>query len=206
MKVDDKIVFIEGFTPAIIFPVGLPKDGGSCAFLTDHCFEYCPARETNEHEVRALGFFKKKGVSAIANKILEDLTSYNLSHLYWWPWGDCLPGLTRKITSVMLLLSYRGVVQNGFTRNLKLWKNINKESISENIRIGYHADTVEDAKDMSNNKVICCPDVAVHKAEMYFNGRKVARCCGVWCEWVGVGVRQADCQECYLYKHGCFYG
>jgi len=49
------------------------------------------------------------------------------------------------------------------------------------------------------------PDVAVTKAELYFNGEKVARCCGIWCDWLTQNETLiADCQECYLYREGCF--
>lgn len=206
MKVDNRLVFMDGMFPAIFFPVGKPEDGGSCAYLTDHCLEYCPAQETNRHEIRALEFFKENDKNTIIAKILEDMTFYSLMHLYWWPWGDCLPEMTNKIFDIMTDLSEIGLLQNGYTRNPELWKLVNFLGVKDNLRIGGHVDTVEDAKALSSKgHVICCPDITVGKAELYYRGKKVARCCGIWCEWITVGdVRVADCQECYLYKQGCF--
>ena len=215
MKVDDKIVFMDGMFPAIIFPVGKPEDGGTCAYLTDHCLLYCPTQETNKHEVRALQFFKDNTLKTITDKILEDMCSYNLMHLYWWPWGDCLPEMTDKITDIMWILADVGILQNGYTRNPTLWRNINFVKKPNNLRIGFHVDTIKEAKNLSDGKVICCPDITVNKAEMYFNGEKIGRCCGIWCDWIKPGglfknekvdIRIADCQECYIYKQGCFYG
>ena len=204
MKANNKIVFMDGMFPAIFFPVGKPEDGGSCKYLSEHCLLYCPAKETNEHEMRALEYFKKGRVDVIVNKIIDDMCSYNIMHLYWWPWGDCLPELTDKITDIMLKLSKIGILQNGYTRNRLLWQNMNFPQ-EDNLRIGLHVDIIEEAKELSENKVICCPDVVVGKAELYFNQEKIARCCGIWCDWLTTNeTRIADCQECYLYKQGCF--
>jgi len=209
MNVNNKIVFLDGMFPAIIFPVGLPEDGGTCAYLTEHCLLYCPTQETNKHERRAYKFFEDNSATTIINKILEDMCDYNLMHLYWWPWGDCLPEIADKISDIMLKLSAIGILQNGYTRNKSFWRNINFPQI-DNLRIGLHADTVEEAKKLSINKIICCPDVTVNKAELYFNQRKVARCCGIWCDWLSLDetkneTRAADCQECFVFKQGCFY-
>lgn len=206
MKVDNRLVFMDGMFPAIFFPVGKPEDGGSCAYLTDHCLQYCPAQETNRHEIRALEFFKENDISTIVDRILEDMNLYNIMHLYWWPWGDCLPEMTDKISEIMLDLSEIGLLQNGYTRNLELWKTIKFLGVKDNLKIGFHVDTTEDAIEMSSlGHVVCCPDITVGKAELFYRGKKVARCCGIWCEWVTTDdVRVADCQECYLYKQGCF--
>jgi hypothetical protein len=204
MKVNDRIVFMDGMFPAIFFPVGDPALGGSCAFLSEHCLSYCPAQETNKHEIRALKFFKEQDEAVIVDKIIEDMCVYTITHLYWWPWGDCLPELTDKITNIMSKLSDIGILQNGYTRNPILWRNIHALN-KDNLKIGFHVDTVEEAKILSDGKVMCCPDVAVTKAELYFNGEKVARCCGIWCDWLTQDETLiADCQECYLYKEGCF--
>jgi hypothetical protein len=206
MKVDDMVVFMDGMFPAILFPVGKPEDGGTCAYLTDHCLLYCPTQEINSHEARALEFFKENDVDTIASKLLEDVCFYSVMHLYWWSWGDCLPELVDKISSIMLKLSDLGLLQNGYTKNRELWERINFFSPTrDNLRIGFHVDTPEEAIDGSKEKVMCCPDVEVNKAELYFNGDKVARCCGIWCDWLTVAeTRAADCQECYLNKQGCF--
>lgn len=207
MRVDNRIVFMDGMFPAIFFPVGKPEDGGSCAYLTDHCLQYCPAQETNRHEVRALEFFKENDVSTIVEKILEDMNLYGIMHLYWWPWGDCLPELTEKISDIMLELSEIGLLQNGYTKNQNLWRLINLVAgKKDNLKIGFHVDTTEEAKELSSKMhVICCPDITVGKAELYYRGDKIARCCGIWCDWLERDeTRVADCQECYLYKQGCF--
>jgi len=206
MKAENKIVFMDGGLPSIIFPVGLPKDGGSCAYLSEHCLQYCPAKETNKHEVRALKFFKDNNSKIIVNKIIEEVCQEAMIHLYWWSWGDCLPELVDKITDVMWALSGTGILQNGFTRNNNLWRNVNFPQ-TDNLRIGFHVDTIKEIKIFEKWRVVCCPDVEVGKAELYFNGEKIARCCGIWCDWIQRGeTRMADCQECYCYKQGCFIG
>ena len=102
MKADERIVFSENDYPTIMFPVGLPENGGSCAYLTEYCFNYCPSRETNEHEIRALDFFKHNNIETIVNKIRDDVACMETECLYWWSWGDCLPELTDKILNIML--------------------------------------------------------------------------------------------------------
>lgn len=207
MKVDDKLVFLDGQFPSILFPVGRLQNGGSCAYLTEHCLLYCPAKETNRHEKRALAYFRERPVKTIVEKILEDISTYGLMHLYWWSWGDCPPDLTDKITHVMIELSETGVLQNGFTRNIVLWKTITDYGAPK-LRIGTHVDTLEEVNtdEEHRDRIVCRPDVDVGKAELYFNGVKVARCCGLWCDWLDIDeVRAADCQECYLHKQGCFY-
>ena len=216
MNVANRIVFLDGQFPSIIFPVGPPEKGGTCAYLTEHCLLYCPARETNKHEKRALRFFKDNPISIIVEKILDDLSIYSLMHLYWWSWGDCLPELTDKITDIMFKLSDIGILQNGYTRNPSLWRNMNFPQYNENLRIGGHVDSTSELQinGAHKDKIICCPDVNVQKAEMYYNGTKIARCCGIWCDWITPSTlfknettetRSADCQECYFYKQGCFY-
>ena len=206
MDMENKLVFLDGQFPAILFPVGSLESGGTCAWMTNHCQLYCPTRETNYHEKRALDFFRDNDSEIITKKILEDLSDYSLMHLYWWSWGDCPPDLTDKVFDIMVHLSEIGVLQNGYTRNEILWRNINFPQ-RNNLKIGAHVDDkpgllVPDYRD----KIVCCPDVLVNKAELYYNGVKIARCCGIWCDWVTVKeTRAADCQECYLYKQGCFF-
>jgi len=205
MRVDNKIVFMDGMFPAIFFPVGLPENGGSCAYLTDYCLEYCPAHEINRHEVRALNYFKDNEVVTIVDRIIDEMCSECLTHLYWWPWGDCLPELTDKIFLIMIALRRRGILQNGYTRNIDLW---DKVPFYDNLRIGFHVDTIEEVMEISTNtNVVCCPEVDKGKAVLYYDKKPVARCCGIWCEWLTTDeVRSADCQECYLYGQGCFIG
>lgn len=203
MRANNKIVFMDGMFPAIFFPVGHPEEGGSCDFLTHHCKEYCPGREQNEHERRALLFFRSNNINIITERILDEISMYAIMHLYWWPWGDCPRDMTEKIAKIMLRLNKTGLLQNGFTRNRKLWQKIPADN---RLRIGYHAETIEEAKSLSKKKITCCPDVGKGKGILYHNGNKIARCCGIWCEWLTLAeTRIADCQECYLYGQGCFY-
>lgn len=205
MKANNKIVFMDGMFPAIFFPIGLPENGGSCAYMTENCYQYCPCHEINKHEKRALLFFQNNSMEVIANRILGEISELSIMHLYWFPWGDCLPTLTNKISNIMLYLSDMGILQNGFTRNRMLW-NLIPNNI-DNLKIGYHAETKNEAKELSKTKVVCCPDVLKGKGVLYYKEQTVARCCGIWCEWVKMQeIRIADCQECYLYKQGCFIG
>jgi len=203
MNADKKIVFMDGMFPAIFFPVGPLKDGGSCEYLTEECLKYCPSHEINEHETRALQYFEENDAHDIIDRIIKELCQESIMHLYWFSWGDCPETLTYKITKVMFGLLRKGVLQNGFTKNPHLWKTI---PFDDRLRIGYHVDTYNEIIKLSTDKnIICLPDVDVGKAELYFKGEKIARCCGIWCEWVKEKtIRIADCQECYIYKKGCF--
>jgi len=208
MKANDKIVFMDGLFPAILFPVGKPEDGGTCAFMTDHCQTYCPMRTTNIHEQRALKYFQDNSIDIIVSKIISELSELSIVHLYWWSWGDCLPEMTDKIIQIMENLHGRGLIQNGFTRNFALFEKIHNKSHRDRLRIGYHAETPEEAEKLSVSyypSIFCCPDVDRGKGVLYFSGNVVAECCGIWCEWIECNeIRIADCQECYLYRKGCF--
>jgi hypothetical protein len=204
MNVNNILLFPDGIYPAIYFPVGLPEKGGSCAFLTEHCLEYCPSVETNKYEIQALEFFKKNNETIIINKILQEIKSFNVRHIYWFPWGDCLPELTEKIINIIIGLKQANIIQNGFTRNEKFFNNV---PFNKNIRIGFHLDSTKELKKYETiNKIFCIPDVDVGKAELYYKNKKIARCCGVWCEWLNKNqLMSADCQKCYIKNQGCFY-
>lgn len=210
MRVDDKIIFMDGMFPSVMFPVGPPEEGGTCAFMTEHCQQYCPMKTTNIHEKRALKFFFENTANVITDKILDELTKESIMHLYWWSWGDCLPEITWKIIDVMYLLHAAGILQNGYTRNFELFHKLNLGNNRHRLVIGYHAETHKEAVKLSKEyfpKVVCFPEVEIGKGVVYYNGAKVAKCCGIWCEWIEKSeIRIADCQECFLYQQGCFYG
>ena len=211
MKADNKIVFMDGQYPAIMFPVGRPDEGGSCEFMTGHCRKYCPARSTNPHEQRAFDFFQKNLAFVIADKIIVELSELSMLHLYWWSWGDCTSDLTEKVLRVMDRLFEAGTVQNGFTRNFELFRRLWLGKHGPRLRIGYHTETPEEAVRLSQDafpSVTCCPDVEIGKGVIYKTGRVEAKCCGTWCEWMHPNgsseFRMADCHECFLNRRGCF--
>jgi len=195
----------DGGQPSIIFPVGKPETGGSCAFATEHCLQYCPSLEPKEREREVLEYFKKEPPSAIISKILNELVQlFNSLFLYWHSWGDCLPELEDKEIKIMSALHSRGIVQCGATRNLSLWHRIPFE---RSLRIAYHAESQEEAvvKSQICGRLTCYPDVKRGKAQFFVNGKKVAECCGYWTQWLDGEVEEADCRRCYIYRQGCFF-
>lgn len=196
----NKIVFMDGDIPSTYFPVGKPEDGGSCAYATEECLEYCPsAQVVNKHEQAALSLFKKQNALWLAGTILDELGGQKL--LQWHVWGDCLPELTEKVTAVILSLKSARVDQFGFTRNHKLWENVRSE-----VRVGLTVDTEREAVELSKLGLVCWPDVDRNEARLHWDGQMVARCSGWWCTFVDTGeVMNSACSYCIKKRRGCFF-
>lgn len=202
-EIGNMIIFLDGIVPSVYFPSGKPEDGGTCSHATEGCLEYCTSLlVTNDHEKRALKYFEDNAVETIVSKIIEDLSSFNDRMLQWFTWGDCREDLTYKIFRIILGLRELGIVQYGFTRNKALWVNLQD---FENIRFGLSVENMEEAKEISEGGLVCCPDPDRGEARIHYKGEFVSRCSGWWCEWIGESVHNSNCWECVNNKKGCFY-
>ena len=204
-----RILYMDSDIPSVYFPIGKPKDGGTCFAATKKCIEYCPSGlEVNEHERFALRFFQKNNPSVITIKMIKDFgylvsRPYNAKMIQWFVWGDCLPELTEKVANVIQRLRDEGIPQYGFTRNVKLWEKIPKE---DRLNIGLTVDDIEEAKQISltSGKMIAHPDFETGYAEMVFNGKIRSRCNGWWCK-TEIETRNSDCTRCMSHGEGCYF-
>jgi hypothetical protein len=194
--------------PSIYFPIGKLEDGGSCAFASKKCLEHCPSgMKTNVHEQYALDFFKNKSSKEIVDKIVEDFNflisrPYNARMIQWFAWGDCLPGMEKKVYCVMATLMFKGIPQYGFTRNKKLWERVPKK---DRLSIGLTVEDIEEAYRISleSKKMTACPDFDSGYAQMIFNGKITAKCNGWWCI-TNLETRNSDCSRCLSHAEGCY--
>lgn len=202
-----RLVFMDSDIPSIYFPVGKPKDGGSCAFATKKCLEYCPSGQiVNDHEKAALLYFMEKPAEEVVFKIILDYSrcldkKISTPILQWFVWGDCLPELTRKISLIISLIYKAGIVQYGSTRNKKLW-----ESLPRECNIAFTMDDIDKAKELSviSGRRTCSPDINTGYAQFIYGGVITAKCSGWWCHLIGGEVRESDCSVCSENKEGCF--
>ncbi len=203
MDIDKRIIFFENGSPCIFFPVGKTEDGGTCAYITDECLAHCPsAGVVHEHEKRALKYFKENPAYMIQARIIGELRYFESNFLGWFSWGDCPPELEDKICDVILGLNKFGIVQNGFTRNRKLWEKIPK---LPSLRFSFSMDNIYEVECTHFEKTICCPDTSRAEARVFVRGKLVARCSGYFCTHYDTDkTEEADCSQCYGHERGCF--
>lgn len=203
----NRVLHFDSDIPSIYFPVGSPKDGGTCAFATEECLEYCPSGNSrNKSEVYTLEYFLENDPEAITNKMLEDFAvltqrPYHAKMIQWHVWGDCLPELTEKEHHVIMALHEHGIPQYGFTRNKRLWDMV---PAKPDLNIGYTLDDLEEAKSMSFGKMTASPDFEHGYALMIFNGQIRTRCNGWWCITETGEERNSDCRTCLQNGEGCY--
>ena len=102
-----------------------------------------------------------------------------------------------------MILNKQRIIQNGFTRNRKLWDII---PCLSNLRFSLSVDSKKDAVQYSINKTICFPDVDRAEARVFANGLKVARCSGYFCYRISQKrTTEADCVACCKDRQGCFF-
>ena len=204
---EKRVLYFDSDIPSIYFPVGLPKDGGTCAFATKKCLEYCPSGNSrNKSEIYALKYFIQNDAEAITAKIVEDykiLTKrpYHAKMIQWHVWGDCLPELTEKEYQVIMSLNKLGIPQYGFTRNKRLWDLV---PAKRDLNIGYTLDNLKKAKELSFGKMTASPDYEHGYALMIFNGHIRSRCNGWWCITEAGEERNSDCRICLQNGEGCY--
>lgn len=203
-----KIVFRDGRIPSIFFPAGKLNKGGTCQYATKKCLERCPSDcQPNELEKAIYKKFCGMPADKLAKQIHMELLDMNKLFLQWFAWGDCTSKLTEKIAWIIMYLQEHGVVQCGFTRNVKLWQKIKQVT-----SIGY---TVEDKKNISKfckDGLVAWPEYKTGITHLYegFNVKEVlvATCSGTWMHVVGTDepcvINEAQCDICHEKQIGCF--
>jgi hypothetical protein len=207
---DIKIIMMDCDCPSIYFPIGPPSEGGTCAFATEKCMQYCPSgMVANDIERHALQFFFDNTASEIINRLHREFREVLKNPraermLQWWTWGDCLPELTDKIAEVIVGLHRKGIPQYGFTRNKKLWRKIPNH---DSLHIGLTVDDMDEALKLSieSGKMTACPDFDAGYAQMIFTGKVRSRCSGWWCITERGETRNSDCTQCLAAGEGCYY-
>ena len=205
-----KIIMMDCDCPSIYMPIGKPSEGGTCAFATEKCIQYCPSgMVANDIERSVLQFFQENNVIVIIERLHREFCEI-LSNpraermLQWWTWGDCLPELTEKISAVIIGLYKYGIPQYGFTRNKKLWELVPNYN---SLHIGLTIDNMAEALYLSveSKKMTCCPDFEAGYAQIIFNGKIRSRCSGWWCITERGETRNSDCTQCLASGEGCYY-
>lgn len=213
----EKIVHYYGRMPAIYFPRGKKKDGGTCEFATSKCLKWCEAEAGGELHKRVYDFITEKAVDHVVMTILYELkeTFNDSKHLYWFPSGDCETKHTKKILAVMKELQAKEIIQTGYTRNRKLWENVRDELDYQYIRVAL---TVE-KKDLSRlkkeelNGLFVVPDYDKGRVRLYLGGpygerHETQYACGsdffYDYDAKGVETRESNCPDCYEKEVGCW--
>lgn len=205
-----RLIMMDCDCPSIYMPVGHPKDGGTCAFATDRCMQYCPSGLViNNIERAVLKFFQDNDAKTITKQLHSEFCELQkntrVEHLLqWWTWGDCLPELTEKVAQIIVDLNSMGIPQYGFTRNRQLWKTVPNYN---SLHLGLTVDGLHEAFQLSleSGKMTACPDFESGYAQMIFSGKVRARCSGWWCITEQGETRNSDCTQCLAAGEGCYF-
>jgi len=197
----------DGKTNAIFFPPGLPERKGSCAFASMRCLVNCLTYLIH-NSVTDYTFkqFKECNVEKIVSIIVKELKSKKPKLLEWFCWGDCPPDMTEKILVIMNMLSKKGVIQCGFTRNKKLWE---AALGIKNIRLGYTSEDIEEIDDsLAKKGLVAFPVYDSGETLLFYKTHKerhYASCGASFVEEIVTKISyEAECSECYKNKRGCF--
>lgn len=205
-----RLIMMDCDCPSIYMPIGRPEEGGTCAFATKKCMQYCPSGMViNDIERFCLRFFQENSASVIIARLHREFLEVQKNPraermLQWYTWGDCLPDLTEKTAKVMLGLIRYGIPQYGFTRNRKLWDILPSH---DSFHIGLTVDDMDEAVALSiaHRKMTACPDFEAGYAQMIFAGKIRSRCSGWWCITEQGETRNSDCTQCLAAGQGCYY-
>lgn len=206
----------------IFFPIGSPQKGGTCQHASDICLKKCYAladknydesvniSEKDKKEIYR--FFVKKTTFAVCSEIIKEMDGLQTKILSWFTSGDCLDKDIDKLYGIMVLLHEEDIVQNGFTRNWKLYRRI-----LEGGKIHHLALTLESLSHKDNPLgdrplgLWAVPDYKTGIVKLYHGklGNKSYGGCGfndVVTKFDGKEVKIAtNCIGCYHKKIGCFY-
>ena len=207
---EQRLILMDCDCPSIYMPIGRPSEGGTCAFATTKCMQYCPSgMVANDVERAVLRFFQDNDVDVVTEQLHKEFCCLQRNPraehmLQWWTWGDCLPELTEKIASIITNLHQMGVPQYGFTRNRKLWEVVPN---FDSLHIGLTVDDMDKALKLSleNRKMTACPDYESGYAQMIFFGKVRSRCSGWWCITERGETRNSDCTQCLAAGEGCYF-
>ena len=204
-------------TGAVFFPVGLPPTG-TCEFASPACLKYCYTHENSadgdysdyDDEIRISVDEKKEiysrfmttPVVELCDEIERLLDGLQTHLLHWFGSGDCTERDWPHIQAVVDEMRTRsGVVQMGFTRNLKFWE-ANKDIL---------ALTIEDEGEAQDPTAIySVPDYDEQTSKMYSPKYQVrgGYCGPIICRDVSRKYNVLDhyinCKNCHRRKLGCF--
>ena len=205
----------------IFFPIGKPKDGGTCEYASGECLKECYALDKDYDEMinipeedkrEIYNFFIEKSTFSICSKIIEEMNGLQMKILSWFASGDCLDKDIDKLYQIMVLLTEEGIAQNGFTRNWKLYRRIINGGIIVHLVL-----TLESLSHENNPfgdhplGLWAVPDYEKGMVRLYNGklGNKSYAGCGsndVVTKFDGKEVKiTANCTGCYYKRLGCFY-
>ncbi len=132
--------------------------------------------------------------------------------LSWFAFGDCLNKDISKISEIMKLLNEQKVIQNGFTRNKKLYSQLLFVGVKN---VVLTVETVKDLKtvDMGDRVGLYgVPDYKTGDVELYYGKSESVFKSGGSCgsgsythTFDGKKIEIAsNCFACYKRKLGCF--
>ena len=212
----------------VFFPIGSPKEGGTCEYATKECTTYCYAKEKDydetlnipEEDKREIHqFFIGNPSVTVCVEVLKEMEELQATVLSWFASGDCLDVDVDKIYKMMMLLQEEGVIQNGFTRNKELWQKL-ADSKNLNYDILRIVLTVEDLDEGgvtpycgkgAPNAVWAVPDYDEGVVSLYHGrlGYTSYGGCGsgnTYHKFKGHEVEIAsNCLACFKRKIGCFF-
>lgn len=206
---------------AVFFPVGLPKDGGTCEFATKQCLKECAAFK-NATKTNKIPYDRKE-------QIYEDITRFPIFDvcrqislqlsvtkkiLYWFASGDCRKQHTKRIARIIRYMSDDVHIQIGFTRNIELWKKV------KDLPYVTFVLTVKSKKDITKGGLFAIPNFDTGQVTIIRNEWVVKKpkweysCPSIYGSasrnrnttyWHKETILQeANCQMCFDEKKGCF--
>lgn len=204
----------------IFFPIGRPEDGGTCQYASDICLKKCYALDKDYDEVlnipeedkkKIYDFFTTESLVTICNEVIKEMEELQVKILTWFASGDCLDKDVDRIYRIMFLLHGEGIIQNGFTRNVKLYDTIIDDEVIKHIVLTVESKAVKDAPDDEYPKGLwAIPNYKTGVVELYHGklGHVSYGGCGmndVTTQFKGEEVVIAsNCLGCYNKKIGCF--
>lgn len=201
----------------IFFPIGKPEKGGTCQYASDVCLKKCYAQDKDYDEVlnipeedkkKIYDFFVNESLVTICNEIIKEMGELQVKILTWFASGDCLDKDIDKIYRIMFLLHGKGVIQNGFTRNVKLYDTIIADKVINHIVLTVESKAIKDAPGKYPKGLWAIPNYETGVVDLYHGklGFKSYGDCGMN-EVTFKGeevVIASNCSGCYSKKIGCF--
>jgi hypothetical protein len=194
-------------TGGIFFPIGLPPKG-TCEFSTKECRKHCYVNNKSLFDIEAhipqgekqviYDFIINEPINTIVNRFLKELDGLQTPILHWFGSGDCMTKDIDKILQIIKAMP-KGIVQMGFTRNIKLWKQ------HKNI----FALTIDDIEYMKNKSGMFSKPEYIKERSIMCTSSYVVK--GGYC---GPDICKdpidttldhfIDCKICLVLKCGCF--
>lgn len=204
MKV--KLLHPDGQHLALYFPAGLPERGGSCAFASMRCLVNCLSYLMQNNITKNTNdIFDTHKEQEIAEIICNQLSRRKPRLLEWFCWGDCIPERTEQVLGVMRLLSKKGIIQCGFTRNKKLWKASHK---IKNMRLGFTTEDIDELDYLSKKGLVAYPNYDTGETQIFYGTERKhsgGSCGGAFYYDRATKISyDAECVECYKNRRGCF--